>query len=509
MAKVRNVRSVSGGTRPIPVIHFIPPAFSPVWKIECVTDTETIDLTELLVKGSYLDGVTSTIGDFEFQILDPNNTNSDKIEEFDTINVYVDYGTDATTLRFTGKIERKSNQDQIYLTLSGRSVAMITTGTNITYSSGGSKARSEILKAIINMKEADGTTDKYFGGLISDSGIEDDLTEIEANYEEIPFWNIVEELCISGGRDAYVNKDLIFQYFVKGSRENSTEAVVEDMNLIETTDYAKDTQDVYTKVRIYGKKSGNIPIIATSTPNTTNTKGIVKELKIDNSSVISTTQATELADAEASDRQIPPTVGSIISLMLPTISPGEKIKIANPINNIPPASYQINSFRQIFSETGSPQTELVIQKQKVELATILKSNIKFQSDIPDNLNKYDMDFSQVIDFDTDTGIHTNTKIVEGYLQVVSGESSGSWTSDVINLDSDVSKIEFRMTGDYLVQQYGATTSYIWYSFDGGTTWTPYILGYAPTSTGRDLKIRIDLNSSDAKVSTVAVLYKQF
>ena len=195
--------------------------------------------------------------------------------------------------------------------------------------------------------------------------------------------------------------------------------------------------------------------------------------------------------------------------MLPTISPGEKIKIANPINNIPPASYQINSFRQIFSETGSPQTELVIQKQKVELATILKSNIKFQSDIPDNLNKYDMDFSQVIDFDTDTGIHTNTKIVEGYLQVVSGESSGSWTSDVINLDSDVSKIEFRMTGDYLVQQYGATTSYIWFSLDGGTTWKIYSTGTTEGPTGRDLKIRIDLNEEKAKVNTVAVLYKQY
>jgi len=504
MASVRNIGGI-GGTKPIPVIHFIPPAFSPVWKIECVTDTETIDLTELLVKGSYLDGVTSTIGDFEFQILDPNNTNSDKIEEFDTINVYVDYGTDATTLRFTGKVERKSNQDQIYLMLSGRSIAMITTGVNITYSSDGSKARSTILKEVIALVNAKSSTVNQ----ITTTGIENDLTTIEANYEEIPFWNIVEELCISGGRDAYIDTDLDFQYFAKGSRENSTEAVVEDMNLMEATDYAKDTQNVYTKVRIYGKKSGDIPIIATSTPNTTNTKGIVKELKLDNSSVDSTTQATELANAEAADRLLPPTVGSILSLMLPTILPGEKVKISNPINNIPPAAYQINSFRQIFTETGSPQTELIIQKEKVELATILKSNIKFQSDIPDNLNKYDMDFSQVISFDTDSGIHTNTKVVEGYLQVKSGESSGSWTSDVISLDSDVSKIEFRMTGDYLVQQYGATTSYIWFSLNGGTTWKVYLPQTTEIPTGRDLKIRIDLNSSDAKVNTVAVLYKQY
>ena len=443
--------------------------------------------------------------------MDPNNTQSDKIDEFDTVNVYVDYGKVASTLRFTGKIERKSSQEQVYLTITGRSIAMITTGTNITYSSNGDKARSTILKELIAGRGVVGDSDYYAPNFtnISIAGIEDDLTEIEANYEEIPFWNIVEEICISGGRDAYVDKDLVFQYFLKGSRENATEAVVEDINLVEATDYAKDTQEVYTKVRVYGKTSGDIPIIATSTPNTTNTKGIVKELKIDNSSVDTTIQATELANAEATDRQIPPTVGSLIGLMLPTIAPGEKINISNPTNNIPPASYQINSFRQSFTESGSPQTELIIQKQRVELATILKSNIKFQSDIPDNLNKYDMDFSQVISFDTDSGVHKDTKVVDGYLQVVSGKSSGQWTSDVINLDSNVSNIEFRMTGDYLVQQYGATTSYIEFSLDGGTTWKFYRLGTSEIPSGRDLKMRIDLNSADAQVSTIAVLYKQY
>ncbi len=515
MAPVRNVRGISRGRNrpknpiPIPVIHFIPPKFAPIWKIEIVTDTETIDITELLVEGQYTDGVTNSIGDFTFKILDPNNINSNKIEEFDTVNVYIDYGTSATTKRFVGKIERKSNQDQVYLTVSGRSIAMITTGVNITYSSNGPKARSTILTELISGRGTEEDSDYYAPNFpeITTTGIEDDLTEIEVNWEEIPFWSVVEEICISGGRDAYINSSLDFQYFLKGSRENSTEAVVEDINLIEATDYAKDTEEVYTKVRVYGQTVGDIPIIATSTPDTTNTKGIVKELKIDNSSVDSTTQATELAEAEAADRKIPPTIGSIISLMLPTILPGEKIKIANPLNNIPPAAYQINTYNQIFSSEGSPTTELIIQKQKVELATILKSNIKFQSDIPDNKNKYDMDFSNVISFDTDSGIHTNTEVNEGYLKVKSGQASGSWTSDVINLDSNISKIEFRMTGDYLIQQYGATTSYIWFSLDGGTTWKVYLTGTTEIPSGRDLKIRIDLNSSDAQVKAVAVLYK--
>ena len=489
---VRNISAI-GKRKPIPVVHFIPPSFSPIWKLEVVTDTETLDLTEILVDGSYLDGVTNTIGDFSFKIVDPDNTYSDKISEYDTLNVYIDYGTTATTLRFSGKIERKSNQDEIYLNVSGRSIAMITAGINVTYS--GVKARSVILAEIIA---------QYFSTTVT-TDIEADLTEMDANWEETPFWSVVEEICTSGGRDAYISSSSVFNYFLKGSRKNTTEAVVEEHNLIETTDYAKDTQDIYTKVRVYGKKIGGIPLIATSTSDTSQTSGISKEYKIDNSSVDSLDQATELADAVASDKKIPPTIGTITSLMLPSILPGEQIKIANPINNIPPDYYQINSYRQSFGDL--PTTELIIQKSRVDLAAILKSNIKFKTNIPDNLNKNDMNFSQVIGFDSDTGVHSDTEITEGSLRVVSGKSVGTWISNVINLDSDITQIEFRKTGENLTKLYGVTTSYIWFSLDGGTTWKIYTTDTTEVPTGRDLKIRIDLNSSDATVDAVAVLYK--
>ena len=54
---------------------------------------------------------------------------------------------------------------------------MITTGTHIIYSSDGLKARSEILKEIIEANFPD----------VSIAGIEDDLVEMDVNYFEIPF----------------------------------------------------------------------------------------------------------------------------------------------------------------------------------------------------------------------------------------------------------------------------------------------------------------------------------
>lgn len=505
MVRVRNLKSV-GKPKPIPSIHFIPPLFSPVWKIEIVTETQTLDITELLVEGSYLDGVTTSIGDFEFKILDPNNTTSDLVSEFDTINVYIDYGKTATTLRFSGRIERLSNSEQVYLILTGRSVAMITTGTNVTYSSDGLKARSEILKAII---------EQYFSETISISGIEDDLTEIEVNYEEMPFWSLVEELCVSGGRDAYISAARVFNYFEKNIRENKTEAVVEDINLIEATDYARDTQEIYTKVRVYGRRDGTVPIISSSVSDTSNTRGITKNLKIDNSSIVTESQADDLATAEGIDKKIPPTIGSITSVLLPTLLPGEKVNIANPTNNIPPAAYQINSFRQIFPLGATPQTELIIQKQRVDLSTIIKSNIKFQSNAPDYINRQDLDYSIIFDYNSNIGeqrfnkgTHSNTTLsfdtATGIAELkTDGSATGEWTSDVIQLKGLVSKIEIR------IKATDATTTKYFVSLDGGINYVE--IGSASgdftfTNPQDNVILRVAIKSADTRIEKIGILY---
>lgn len=511
MPPIRALTSLgpSGRPKPIHVIDFIPPAANFIYKLEIVTDTETIDFTEKIVDGFFTEGVTSTIGDFDFKILDPSNSISDRVEEFDTVKVYLDYGSSATTLKFNGRIERKNNTEYTYLNITGRSVAMIATETNITYSSNGPMARSEILKAVFNIKKSDEVTPKYFGGLISTAGIEDDLTEVSKTYEEVPFWDFVEDLCNNGERDAYISPELVMNYFVKGSRKNSTEAIVEGINLIKPKEYAKDTEEIATKVRVYGQSTEGIPIIATSTSNTTNTKGIDKVFRMDNTNISTTSQAEEFVNYQSTNKLVAPTLGVVDSIILPTLSPGEKLRITSPVNNIPPEYYEINSYTHSWSETGSPETSVVIKKQRLDLPNILKKNIKTQVDVIERVNPNDMDFSQVIKFDTDSGTHVNTEINEDYLKVVVGQNSGRWESDLFELGSKVKAVEFRFKGDKLTQQYSATTSNLWYSFNGGTTWhlKPISGSTVRVPTGRDLKIRIDLNSSDAQVKVVSFLYR--
>ncbi|HED06287.1 MAG TPA: hypothetical protein ENI61_06360 [Ignavibacteria bacterium] len=497
MVRVRNIKSI-GNVKPIQAIHFIPPKFNPIYKIELVSSTETIDVTKSLVDGDFTEGVTGTIGSFNFKILDPSNNYSDKINEYDLVNLYIDYGTAATTLRFSGKIERKVNTEHIYLELTGRSLAMITTGVNVIYDSGGLKARSIILKEII---------DKYFSGVISTSGIEDDLTEVEKVYSEVPFWDIVEELCNSGKYDAYISTSLIMNYFVRGSRENKTEAIVENRNLIQTIEFAKDTEELVTKVRVYGKSVEGIPVLATSSSNTNLTGGIDKVLKIDNTNITNVTQAKEFADQKYAANNFLPTIGSIKSLMLPTLLPGEKLRIVSPTNNIPPLYYEIYSYTHTFSSSGSPITTVNIKKPRLNLPGILKKNIKFKTDITASDNPYSLDSSYIFDFKSDTGTHSGTAIKinssTGKGELYSPGGFGTWTSPIVTTSLRLSAIYPKLSGTDLKSVLLRVSS------DGGNIYTPMVAGIKSLPSGKNTRFQIIINSTTTNITAAGFLYSTY
>lgn len=452
------------------------------------------------VEGFFSDGVTERIGEFEFKILDPNNTVKNKIDAFDTVNFYLDYGNAATTLKFSGKIERVPNSDSIYLIFSGRSNAMITTGTFITYSSNGLKSRKQILIDIINLHPEWG---------ITTTGIETDDGQISVDYDDKPFWDFVIEICASGGRDAYLSSDLVFNYFIKGSRLNSTEAVVENVNLIKTIEFGKDTEQVSTRTRYYGSGVEGLPLIATSTSDTTLTKGIVKEKRFDDSNALTSAQTVELATAQYEDTKIPPEIGKIKSLLLPTLSPGEKVKIANPINKIDPGEYEISYYTHKFSQTEIA-TIIDVKKRRLDVAKILKSNLQFQNKIKNNQNPNDFDNTAVIDFKSDSGIHSNTfwepinydssgNALSGEIKLQSGESSGNWISDAITASSFYERLQVVLSGENFV---GIN---VWISTDNKNTWIQTNTPGGFTFTSNNVVyIRLDFNDSSQSIKAIAL-----
>lgn len=488
---VRNIRGI-GGVKPIPVSVFIPPKFDAIRKVELV-GTNTYDVTDYLVEAEYSDGVTDNIGSFNFKIADPDKTFSNNIATFDYVKVYLDYGATAETLRFKGVIEKCPREEEFFI-VNGRSIGMIILGKNVNYSATAT-ARSSILKALLT---------EYFPDINQDN-IEDDTTTLTVNYAETPLGDIIEEIC-GDHHDFYIDADSNAHYFEKGTKLNTTEAVVEGINHISTEEYGQDSQEIITRVRVYGKKVGDSQIFATSSSSTTNTKGITKELTITDNSISTTQEAQERADYEYESRNFSPSVGGITSLLLPSLAPGEKLRMFIPLDNISPGEYQINSFTHDLIDL---QTSLGVTKRKLDLPKLIKKNIVAVTQLSEHVNANDMDYSHIITFESDSGVHSDTVINEDYLKVLAGQNSGQWISDLIELPGDVTEIEVKFSGDYLVKQYGATTSYLWISVNGGTTWkiNPPLGTTTTIVTGRDLKIRVDLNSSDAKVKVVSASYK--
>lgn len=488
---VRNIGGI-GNVKPIPIHVFIPPQFNAIHKVFINDGTTDYDVTNIIVEGEYTDGVTETIGSFNFKIDNSNETYTNTFSLYNQVKIYLDYGASATTLKFVGLLERISKKNN-EIVFTGRSSAIRSIGKNITYSAT-STARSTILKAITN---------KYFSGVIGTTGVEDDLTEITVNYFDVPFWDVAEELAKSGGRDVYIDKDFELQYFESGSRVNTTEAIVHTHNLIETGDFSPDLQEVYNKVKVYGSVSSGIPILATASSSTTLTEGDIKELKINDSSITTQTQAQERADAELDYYKDPPTVGTIISLGLPTLSPGEKLRISDPLNGLTPGEYSIQSFTHVFSNDDPFKTEVTIQKSRASIPNILKKRIKFEDKITENDNPNEMDYSLIFDFERDgnIGTHSSTTISDGTLKT-DGSATGTWVSPLTTLSSNISGISPKIVGSNLQ---GRT---FWLSSNNGTTWTeiPYEGISTTIPVGKDIKFKVSLPSATTEVTAVGALY---
>jgi len=494
---IKNINTVgpSGNPKPIPIIHLIPPVAEADFKVIIETASGNIDLYDLIVSGSYTDGCTTTIGDFEFKIIDPDRAIYNAISTYDEIVLYADYGT-PTTARFRGIIERRGYLDA-YTTISGRSIAMIFAEKQIIYSSNGERARSEVLKEII----ADNFPNVTVTGIVSD------LTGVNVNYSEIPFTQIIEEIC-GNHHDFYLDCNFDVKYFEKGSVDNGTEAISEDSNHIETTDNADDTETVYSKVRVYGKDYSGIPVLSTSVIDTTNTAGINKELKLTNTSLVNTAQADDYVNAQAESRRNIPRVGSITSFYLPSLLPGERLYIAIPREEISPDYYEVVSFKHSIDLNGSPyiKTTVTLKKQRINLSTIVKSRVAFENTSTDNPNENDLDFSKIITFESDIGTHDGTEISENYLKVTQGQSTGTWESPIYQFTDDVTQLYFKWNGDNLVGQYQVTSSQLWFSLNGGTSWHLVQPTITNIPVGRDLRLKVVLNQDTAQVNVIGILY---
>jgi len=486
------VRSLTG----VPIFLFIPPSYSPIYLISVVkSDGTTYDVTDIIHEGEYTDGVTETIGNFTFTIDNSEETYTTLFALFDKVNVYMDYDTTATTLRFKGIIEKITKTDN-KLKVIGRGTGSRVMGATVTQRYA-SQYTHDIIQDLIS---------KYHSQYITTTNIDttdSTDTQVTVNWYQKSFWECILDLCNRSGYDAYIDCNFDFHYFVSGSQSNTDECVVHEQNLIETGDFAPDLTTIKNRIIVYGAKIEDQQIVWMEEDDTSIT-GLgygVKEEIINDSSIITVAQAQARAEYELSLKKDPPIIGEVTSLGLPTLLPGERVRISDPLNGLDPGYYSIQKFTHKFSNDEPMQTVLTVYKEISTIPKILKKRITFETESSEMENPNEMRYSWLFDFNTDSGTHSSTQIANGVLKT-DGSASGTWISKVNALSENATSCELRA-------KVNATGSDYYVSTDNGITWQSISLNtlLALSPPGQNLKIKIILNSASTEIDSLCLLYK--
>ena len=433
---VKNIQTI------IPHV-WIAPIYSANYKVTVEREDVTIDdITDIILNLKIEDGVTEGIGNFEFEIPNPNQTYSDVWNGMEIFRYYCDYATTATTLRFRGRIEKPSKKNNNVL-VTGRSEALFVHGQNV---------HKVYVDTDIGFIIKD-LFDTYGQGRYDTSGINVSTgITVTMTFLEIPFWDAIEAVCTSSSYDCYVSANLTVEFFASGSRTNTDEAIVHDYNLIEVDDFAPDLSFIKNQIRVIGGLIDGVRVMYTANDTTANQikYGIRREI-VNDDGIITYAAAKELADFSLSSRKDPPVIGNAKGLLLATIQPGEKIRLSSPLENLQPGTYNIITYTHEIGDEGL-YTTVKINKESKRISHILKERIQREHKTTDaSSNIDDLDYSEIELFNADIGTTSNTKITEGVLKLVNENVSGNWISPNYGPDDGriFDEVKIDLVGDNL------------------------------------------------------------
>jgi len=488
MAAVRSLKKIT------PKV-WIPPLYSANYKATVERTDGTIDdITDILIGLKIEDGVTEGIGNFEFEIPNPNETYSDVWTGMEIFRYYCDYAASTpTTLRFRGRIEKPSKKNNNVL-VTGRSEALFVHGQDV---------HKDYVDVDVGYIIKD-LFDTYGQSRYDTSGIDVATgTLVTMTFLDIPFWEAVEAICNAASYDCYVSCNLTVEFFASGSITNTTEGIVHDYNLIEVGDFAPDLQYVKNQIRVIGGTIDGVQVFYTANDSDSQTTHGIRREIINDDGIITHIAAKDLAEYLLTEKKDPPVIGEVRGLLLAGIQPGEKIRLSSPLENIPPGAYKIITYTHEIGGDGL-FTTVQINKESKRMSHIIKQRLEREHRKTDSAgNIDDLDYSEIDLFNIDSGTHSQTEVSDGVLKVATGQSDGVWISSAYGPGDDriFQSVKVDIVGDDLP---GTT---IGVSHDGGASYTTIARGTLLTlGVGKSLVIKLTLASTDTQIDSLVVQY---
>ena len=484
---VRNLKII----RPF---HWIPPNTTPKYKLEVIRSDGTIDdISDLISRAIIEDHATESIGRFEFELWNPDDTYSSVWTGNETFKYYKDYAADATTLWFKGRLEKPSKRGH-KLNVKGRSESLKLMDLHVTASFDNVEA-SVILTTIL------GTHAPW----VTTANVNVSTVTMTVNWYQKPFWECVQELTTATGFDAHLAADDDFNFFLSGSIVNSGEAIVHSKNLLEVEDFTPDVTQVRNQIIVSGAVIDGIQIIYTSEDAASQSAYGVKEHPINDDNITNETQAQEVGDFELARQKDPPDVGSVKAGLLATIQPGESLNVSSPSDNIPPGPYPTTGYKDVLDlEGGELSTTVYLNKEPRKLSHVLRDRVEAENRKKNtNLNPEGMGFSKNYFFNEDSGTHSSTEIVNGVLKPTAG--SGVWTSDAVPLSSNLTEAYLLMVGETLTGASVEISGNNGVSYQSISNKSKITLSSA---IGPTMKIRITFSNADTQIQSLSIQYNK-
>lgn len=473
---------------------WVPPEYTTIYRLTVTRKDDSVDdLTDLAHLIEIEDGATEQIGQFKFEVWNPNETYSEVWTGMEVVRYYSDYDNTASSLRFRGRIEKVSYQNN-KVVVSGRSEALYFLNITVTQTFTTTDC-ADILRSLNSI---------YGGGNFTETNIADSGVELTINWTQKPFWDCVQELARASGFDVYVDADLDWHFFKKGSVVNNGEGIMFNYNLLGVTDFGQDLKQISNRVIVYGAAKDGIQIIHTAEDTPSQSANFVREKIINDDNVTNQTQAEELADYWLSKLQDGPTVGGVKGTLLASIQPGEKIWVGSPANTLNQGTYSIAKYKHTIGASGL-FTQVTLENSPRQMSDVIKNMVMSTSEQRQtSINPEEMRYSYNFFYDEDVGVHSNTEITDSVLKLQSGQSSGNWVSPVKTHTTDISEVYVLGVGETL-------TGVVFHvSLDGGLNYD--VVGNKEkrttfSSSGKKLMVKAVFSDADTQVDSLAVMFK--
>jgi len=452
------------------------------------------DITTSLYSSEFTWGVCPEVGNFKVGLINAAGDYTDKYSNGQTVSFYADR-SDGTTEIFKGIIDKIYNKEDgaigFITELSGGHLTRELNDVYVTASYRGIFTCDEIFKQLV---------DDYLTGYTY-SAVEASTVKPTINWDEKPFWDCIFDLCKlakeSGRFDARLDNDKDFAFFERGSKNNTTEHAVIGKTLVNVSGFGTQTMTTKNKVRVYGNDGDGLPIIYTGEDASSEESWNTKELPVFDSKVTSMEQAVERADAEVQISATPQEEGEVTSLLLPSIKPGENLRMSHPAMNIN-GNYPIFKFTHktpietkiiIGTERKTPQ--LFKKRVEVELANQTITN-PFR--MRQTINRKFDSLSELTTYDSNV-------VISGGKVTLSSGTQGTFTfNDSVSFE--VTESHLKMVGT----EVGSVKVEL--STDSGKTYK--VLGLNERSIlgdfggGSNVFVRVTINSSTTEIDGISI-----